>query len=245
MSTRRMKKTGGKMKIHAWNRVSRYWKLALNGAAILLLLFGIWIAADCPFLTAKAAFRGRMEERGWPKESAEVVLRFGGDSSKNLVFGLRADGTNTYYADMEWDMGWRTGWYYATVPAVDGICYMPLIGLTRSPYDNSAFAVKESGTDASLTLILGESEYGPGGRFPLVLREARDGWFVFDFDTHFDNSFDTVYCSSSFSDAERRSIKCWVETHDVRIGHKVPASLKLTTRDADGTLLREITWKLP
>ena len=230
--------------IRAWNRVPRCWKLALNAAAIPLLLFGIWIAADCPCLTAQAAFRKSMEQWGCPKENAELVLPFESVESERYAIGLRADGSNTYYAEMEWDMGWRTGRRCKTVPAVDGICYMPLLGLL-SPIEYGGFAVKESGADASLTLILGESEYGPGGRFPLVLREARDGWFVFDFDTHFDNFFDTVYCSSSFSDAERRSIKCWVETHDVRIGHKVPASLELTTRDADGKVLKEISWNLP
>ena len=225
--------------IRAWNRVPRCWKLALNAAAIPLLLFGIWIAADCPCLTAQAAFRKSMEQWGCPKENAELVLPFESVKSERYAIGLRADGSNTYYADMEWDMGWRTGSRCKTVPAVDGICYMPLLGLL-SPIEYGGFAVKESGADASLTLILGESEYGPGGRFPLFLVEARDGWLMFSFGGY-------LYCdSSSYSDEELRSIQGWARTLDVwKSEPEVPASLELVTRDADGNVLKEISWDLP
>ena len=245
MSERLMNKIRDKMKtgIRAWNRVPRCWKLALNAVAIPLLLFGTWLTLDCPCLTAQGAFRRSMEQWGWPKEDPELVLRI--EKTQNYpteerVVGLRADGTNTYVADMEWDMGWRPDWHCKTVPAVDGICYMPLLGSLslRGPYDCFYFAVKESGADASLTLILGESEYGPGGRFHLDLVEARNGWLVFY------GGEKVTYLANS--DEERRRMKGENRSFEAwKSGSKVPASLELVTRDADGNVLKEISWDLP
>ena len=189
-----------------------------------------------------AAFVWHLDRGGLPLSDctgAELVLPFESVESERYAIGLRADGSNTYYAEMEWDMGWRTGRRCKTVPAVDGICYMPLLGLL-SPTEYGGFAVQESGADASLTLILGESEYGSGGRFPLFLVEAQDGWLMFSFGRYL------YWHDSSYSDEELRSIRGWAKTLDVwKSEPEVPASLELVTRDADGNVLKEISWDLP
>ncbi len=119
-----------------------------------------------------------------------------------------------------------------------------------------AFAVKAPGADASLTLVLGDyredGETKPGGRFPLVLQEAAGGWFVFRW-----NSLDIINhlwgddsYSGGYTDESYWVLNEWLERYDFEDDYRyindcTTAQLELVTRDADGTVLQEVTWKLP
>ena len=204
--------------------------------------------------------------------------------------GFRADDDNVYVAKLgagKEDESNPTAW---CVPAVDGVLYTPLdwwvydcmsSSLKWKPEDTSmeafsrchipAFAVKAPGAGASLTLILEDchdQDGNPtaGGRFPLALDQAENGWFLFRWDTGdiaiqsgcYDESryIEGAYYYSSpdlgfeylhgqFSEPYIGLVE-WLKNYDFTgLNSSATAYLELTTWDENGNLLDQLTWKLP
>ena len=116
-----------------------------------------------------------------------------------------------------------------------------------------AFAVKAPGADASLTLILGDCRgddgtIKKGGRFPLIFQKAENGWLIFRWDVldvishmHGENSR-----IGGFTDESYWVLNQWMENYDLNNSYRVTdAQLELVTRNADGSVLQELTWRLP
>ncbi|MBO4418408.1 MAG: hypothetical protein J5789_01055 [Oscillospiraceae bacterium] len=196
----------------------------------------------------------------------------------DLALGLLAEGDHVLRVslDKKW-FGWKSEAPLLVVPAAEGVYYTPLPGWgdnlhgfankerffqaarglhrEEGPCDVRvpAFAVKAPGTDASLTLILGDcqDEDGAtksGGRFPLLLEEAEGGWFVFrwyslDIINHLQGEESRT---GGFTDESYWVLNRWMEHYDIE-GHNLvtAAHLELTTRDAEGKVLNQVTWELP
>lgn len=172
--------------------------------------------------------------------------------------GFRADDDNVYVAKLgagKEDESNPTAW---CVPAVDGVLYTPLDWWTYecmctlrrdldysmhwfSQYHIPAFAVKAPGAGASLNLILEDchdQDGNPtaGGRFPLALDQAENGWFLFRWDTG-----DIANRSGYYA-----SLIEWLKSYDFTgLNSSATAYLELTTWDENGNLLDQLTWKLP
>lgn len=204
--------------------------------------------------------------------------------------GFRADDDNVYVAklgDGKEDESNSVAW---CVSAVDGVLYTPLdwwvydcmsSSLKWKPEDTSmeafsrchipAFAVKAPGAGASLTLILEDchdQDGNPtaGGRFPLALDQAENGWFLFRWDTRdiaiqsgcYDESRvdgNYYYLESTEMGLGRlhgqfpepyASLVEWLKNYDFTgVNSSATAYLELTTWDENGNLLDQLTWKLP
>ena len=117
-----------------------------------------------------------------------------------------------------------------------------------------AFAVKAPGADAALTLILddyreADGTVTSGGRFPLLLQEAKEGWFIFRWD-----SLDIInhLCGEEnswldgFTEDRYWVLNEWMTDYNIEEEyHNVNAQLELTTRDEAGEVLNQVTWELP
>ncbi len=201
-------------------------------------------------------------------------------TTKDCTLGLATEGdhvlvTRLYKEKLGWSASRLDSW-----PAAEGVYYTPLqdcwdgrwggrldifrgMGLhgDKEPHDRRipAFAVKATGANASLTLILekhGDSDpAGQVGRFPLLLQETKEGWFIFRWDyldivSH--GHMEEMNPSTHFKlDDEGYSLLYrWIIGYPVMdfmkiYRYHIDAYLELTTMDADGTILKEVTWKLP
>lgn len=263
--------------IRFWKRLPRGWKLGLDLLAVLLLLFISWLMLGTPFLSANAAFRRAMTDSNLPAGEPELLVELNYDGeldSYQRTLALRADDKNCYLAVLEHKVGWNSGEVW-TVPAAEGVQYTYLgweiftCGSLQNFYKAyqtgatphiPAFAVKAPGADASLTLKLGDYDYGfwqfTPGSFPLVLEKAENGWFIFCFDTaellkHFhaervENWADLMDQPPCELEEPYESLRQWMDFHDLWNGSvSDSASLELTTRDAQGKVLRQLSWPLP
>lgn len=202
-------------------------------------------------------------------------------TTKDCTLGLATEGdhvlvTRLYKEKMGWNASRLESW-----PAAEGVYYTPLQGCwtgrwgdkleifrgmglhgEKEPHDRRipAFAVKASGANASLTLILEEhSDSEPArqvGRFPLLLQETKEGWFIFRWDYldivshgHREEGESIpgvdVYPTFELDDESYSQLLRWLNNYQFMELRSIDAYLELTTRDADGTVLQEVTWKLP
>lgn len=248
-----------------WNRIPLGWKLAMTLLTILLLLLAAWAMEDYPSLSAGMAFRRGLRDAGLPTAKMELFLETG-----SFPLGLGSDEENTYMSTLAYH-GHNTWVCYDAwiVPREQGIWYAPLrwdnLGGNNFPYGFdgpndrpvAAFAVKAEGARAELTLVLedcvttvepleGEAAQEPeqwyGGTYPLVLREKRDGWFIFEFDSQYfiDNLRETN--SSRWFDEPAYSLVRWIHRYYSERWHICPAHLILRTYDESGSLLRTVRW---
>jgi len=223
-----------------WIRgLSRSKKLAIYGAAVLVILLVHWGMLGFPPLTKEMKFRRLMAERGFPGKSPELTLEL----EEGQFLGIRADDEYVYVADLRnrveifdddqsglFEYEESCGARAWCVPAVDGILYAPLEWQTRKwgnrwdendtlriehyDYEYSSFygvAVKAAGADASLTAICKSDDPNkPDQRYPLALQKVKNGWFVFS-----------------------------------KVFDSTPDYLELITRDKAGNVLEQVSWKLP
>ena len=195
----------------------------------------------------------------------------------NRTLGLLADGDHVLRVDLSKELGWGVS-KLLCVPTAEGVYCTPLPGwgdrYSVTDLDNAerffqaakgsdgdgpcdlripAFAVKAPGADASLTLILGdyweaEGTVKSGGRYPLLLKETKNGWFIFRWD-----SLDIISHLSGgnartggFTDSRYWVLNRWMANYDIENElNGVNAQLELTTRDETGKELNRVTWKLP
>lgn len=276
-----------------WKQVPRKWKLVVDSALVLILLFILWaVWLDFALPTANLAFRRAMSGAGYPARDPELVLdlkvdgiSFDNDdiTTKDCTLGLVTEGdhvlvTRLYKEKLGWNASRLESW-----PAAEGVYYTPLQGCwsglwgdrlrvfsgmglhgDKDPHDRRipAFAVKASGANASLTLILEEHSDSeparPVGRFPLLLQETKEGWFIFRWDYldivshgHREEGESIpgvdVYPTFELDDESYSQLLQWIYNYQFMELHLryMDAYLELTTMDADGTVLQEVTWKLP
>lgn len=241
-----------------WKAIPRGWKLAIDLTLLALLLAVAWILRGFPSLTASSAFRRSCRDAGL--NAPDMELRVGN-------FGISADGARSYVSDLM-DLGeeWQS-WDVWTIPAADGICYAPLDfensvddgWITESDLEKPIplFAVKAPGADAKLTLTIepcttyqysydGDERLAhnwQGGRFPLLLTEAKNGWFVFELDR--DELRAHVNETNSCSDAEEpyTSYLRWVYAFYRDNMCACPVRLELTTYDESGDVVQTASWE--
>lgn len=212
-----------------------------------------------------------------------------GSYEKQRSVGFQADSDYVYVAKLGY--GKEDGYHPVAwrVPAENGVLYTPLdwwvydcmSWLKGEPEDTSmysfrcshipAFAVKAPGAGASLTLILEDchdQDGNPtaGGRFPLALDQAENGWFLFRWDTrdiaiqsgcydesryvegtyyYYSTDLGFGYLHGQFSEPYIGLVE-WLKNYDFTgLNSSATAYLELTTRDEVGNVLNQVTWKLP
>ena len=247
------------------NRIPLVWKLTLTLLLILLLLLAAWAMQDYPSLSAGMAFRRGLRDAGLPAAKMELLLETG-----SFPLGLGSDEENTYMSTLAYH-GHNTWVCYDawSVPREQGIWYAPLrwdnLGGNDFPYGFdgpndrpvAAFAVKAEGARAELTLVLedcvttvepleGEAAQEPeqwyGGTYPLVLREKRDGWFIFEFDSQYFKANIQKGNNSRWFNEPAYSLVRWIDRYYGERWHICPAHLILRTYDETGELLQTVSW---
>ncbi|MBR4194334.1 MAG: hypothetical protein IKQ54_08420 [Oscillospiraceae bacterium] len=249
-----------------WNRIPLGWKLAMTLLTILLLLLAAWAMEDYPSLSAGMAFRRGLRDAGLPAAKMELFLE-----TNWFPMALGSDEENTYLSTLAYH-GHHTWTCYDawSIPREQGIWYADLRwdqrGGNNFPYDFdgpndgpvAAFAVKADGAArAELSLVLEdcvttvepmEGEEAPepeqwyGGSYPLVLRELRDGWFIFDFDSEYFKANLREGNNSRWFDEPAYSLVRWIDRYYGESWHICPAHLILRTYDESGSLLRTVRW---
>lgn len=277
--------------IKLWKRIPRKWKVALDGAVILILLFALWAALDYPMPSARLAFRRAVAGVGYSAQDPDVILNLEYDRAESArlettewTVGLLAEKNGVVRVSLNKDRGWQAStpqWVSAEANLPDSVeenvLYMPLPGwgdgygsgfandmrffeAARGIYGQEgpcdvrvpAFAVKAPGADATLTLILGdcqdeEGNTKKGGRFPLVFQQAENGWLIFRW-----NSLDIISHTAQesgyvgvFTDESYWVLNQWMQNYLNSSYRVTDAQLELVTRNADGSVLQELTWRLP
>lgn len=249
-----------------WNRIPLGWKLAMTLLTILLLLLAAWAMEDYPSFSDGMAFRRGLRDAGLPAAKMELFLE-----TNWFPLALGTDEDNTYVATLAYH-GHNTWTCYDawSIPREQGIWYADLRwdqrGGNNFPYDFdgpndgpvAAFAVKADGAArAELSLVLEdcvttvepmEGEEAPepeqwyGGSYPLVLRELRDGWFIFDFDSEYFKANLREGNNSRWFDEPAYSLVRWIDRYYGESWHICPAHLILRTYDESGSLLRTVRW---
>lgn len=249
------------------NRIPLVWKLSLTLLILLLLLLAAWAMQDYPSLSAGMAFRRGLRDAGLPPAKMELFLE-----TSWFPLGLGSDEENTYVTTLGYHGHNAWTCYDAwSVPRRQGIWYAELRWDERGgndfpyyfdgPNDGpvAAFAVKAEGARAELTLVLedcvttvepvyeGEersSEQWYGGSYPLVLREKRDGWFIFDFDSEYFRNNLRNSDHSYWFDEPAYSLVRWINRYYGERWHICPAQLILRTYDETDRLLRSVSLEL-
>lgn len=183
-----------------WNRLPRGLRLALDLAAILILLVCVWAMLGYPALFPGWAYRWGMEDAGLPALEPSLLV----DTEKGQL-ALYEDGETAYLEELQKE---RFGWTASlrrSCPAVDGVLYMPLIWDFEYPYEGKTdlyrydeerevyvermipcFAVRAGqASEATLTLVVArdrDRSHTVGGSFRLPLLEKKNDWFLFRFD---------------------------------------------------------------
>lgn len=169
-----------------WKRIPRGWRLTLDCAVLLLLLFLAWTSVDYHSLTPGAAFRRGLEDACYPPVEMELLAEARNDSFdrgdtepkvRTQTRGLAADGDRAYCGELYTEQGWSTYNCWSFPAVAEDVWYVPLLerfdiedfcwNYNDSEYDalmrseppvKSSFAVKAPGAGASLTLILDACE---------------------------------------------------------------------------------------
>lgn len=199
--------------------------------------------------------------------------------------GLGTDANHAYLVQLSEERGRRSYSCWSTPAVAEDVWYLPLFsefGTLAAPFrswilessfnqltqiglpQRSCFAVKAPGASASLTLIVDawedtNSSYDNTtsyAKFPLILQEHQNGWFLFRFDT-------TPLLDAQNYDLEIEYSPYYADASEYRIRHKEPyasllvwascytswpdcppAHLELTTYDEAGRILKTLQWDL-
>ena len=237
--------------IRKWKAIPRGWKLAIDLGLLALLLAVGWILRGFPSLTASSAFRRAVRDAGLNAPDLELYVE---------NFGISADGARSYVSKLwRMDEEWQS-WDVWTIPAADGICYAPL-DFDHALYNLEdpipLFAVKAPGVDAKLTLTIepcttyiygydGDKlveEHWQGGSYPLLLTEAKNGWFVFELDR--DELRARIEEPNGYPKPGEpyASYYRWVDAFYRDDMSVCPVRLDLTTYDESGEVVKSAAWE--
>lgn len=141
--------------IKLWKQIPRKWKITLDCAAVLLLVFMLWAAWDYPMPTANMAFRRTLLRAGLPARDPELILELKSDymesgyisrseeksvKTTDWTLGLLAEGDRVLQVSLSKELGWDAS-KPLQVFAAEGVYYTPLPcwGATfeRSKFGNS------------------------------------------------------------------------------------------------------------
>ena len=201
--------------------------------------------------------------------------------------GIGTDKENSYLVYLEKDNGWHPTGELSVTPAADQVWYallpwdgfQPYLRADGWEYDQMLAhkkedivpfaAVKAPGASASLTLVLEEWDFSEveeskrpepsqAVRYPLILQESRDGWFLFRFDmwalwnqlvwVYHSDDYGSTYYTSTLPEPWK-SLTRWESEfsynkwnpEDPNNRPLPPAHLELTCYDENGgVLLRDV-----
>lgn len=249
------------------NRIPLVWKLSLTLLILLLLLLAAWAMQDYPSLSAGMAFRRGLRDAGLPPAKMELLLEtnwfplaLGSDVENTYVTTLGYHGHNAWTCYDAWSVPREQGIWYAELRwderGGNGFPYR-FDGPNDGPV--AAFAVKAEGARAELTLVLEDcvttvepvledeertSEQWYGGSYPLVLREKREGWFLFDFDSEYFKANLQKGNNSRWFNEPAYSLVRWIDRYYGERWHICPAHLILRTYDETDRLLQSVRLEL-
>lgn len=124
--------------IKLWKQIPRKWKITLDCAAVLLLVFMLWAAWDYPMPTANMAFRRTLSRAGLPARDPELILELKSDYISDYIIsdresvkttdwtlGLLAEGDRVLQVSLSKELGWDAS-KPLQVFAAEGVYYTPL-----------------------------------------------------------------------------------------------------------------------
>ncbi len=121
--------------IKLWKQIPRKWKITLDCAAVLLLVFMLWAAWDYPIPTANMAFRRTLSRAGLPARDPELILELKSDyisisdgesvKTTDWTLGLLAEGDRVLQVSLSKELGWDAS-EPLQVFAAEGVYYTPL-----------------------------------------------------------------------------------------------------------------------
>ena len=258
-----------------WNRISRRTRLVIDCTAIALLLLVILLYLAPKSCSAEAAFRRALEDAACEAAELEICVESDTEYNSKRTYGFGANESYACRATVYENHGWSASNVYS-VPAMEqGLFCVPIdwqdlrwyLGDSSRLYNDwtgeemlfPCFAVKCPGVAASLTVVLEEGEIynysdeeddrvlSQGGRFPLVLQKAENGWFVFRFDTKALGEQTHGDSSGSRYDEPYQSYVRWIQRSCGGWGPEYlpKAGLELTAWDENGSVVRHTSWELP
>lgn len=267
-----------------WKRIPKGRRLALECALLLFLLLAAWSVVDYASPCAGTAFRRALRDANYAPTGMELLVEGKIDIQDSVFCDTSALGTDAeriYRTELTKIHGWTASDVHSLPKAAEEVWIMPLawyqIGwdsyMDKWEYENyqaapvtdrsPCFAVKAPGASASMTLVLEQGEYfdygepfpSEAGRFPLVLLDAKDGWFVFGFDL--EDLKQNLQYEYRINESRTEGFKLWFEEpyrsfvtwtgcYDIDTPEdNAPVHVELTTYDASGNVLDTVQWKVP
>jgi hypothetical protein len=272
-----------------WKRIPRSLRLAVDWTAVGLLLLVIALFLRYKSLSTASAFRRAVTDAACEPAELELLLELEDEDSIKTIYGFGAGERYACSARLYEDHGWTAAEVFSAPAVEQDVWYLPIdwselrwdLYTYGALYDEwnqrekpvPCFAVRCPGVTATLAVVLetgtvktyeadGEtSVLSQGGRFPLVLQQAENGWFVFRFDTKelhdrlqmevvdkadkegpYDVDYDYRY------EEPYESYVRWIARYpsDGWTPEWYPkASLELTAWDENGSVVRHTSWELP